>query len=624
MKKLLLILVLAYFAGTSLFAQTALTPRLQRVLSNSSESDFIKTIVYLRDQVDLVALDEELYQSKATMNERAYRVITELKAKAANTQGQLLQYIEQQYSARDVFKYEPLWIVNAVIVEAKKSAILNMATRLDVEEIDFDAETYLEKYTVEEIDSPRGIEAVEPGLKIINADKLWQLGITGQGRLVMGEDTGVQHTHPALNYKWRGMTAPAAHAWIDPGAGSTTPSDCDGHGTHTVGTMVGLSPTTGDTIGVAIGAEWIAAKTICAGNSTSNHMVAYQWAMDPDGNPSTITDMPDAINNSWYDPTTVNECAGQYVQIFNALEAAGIAVVFSAGNNGPGVSTITMPKNINTNTVNVFSVANIVGSTYLGGSNDPIASSSSRGPSTCGGTGSLLIKPEVSAPGTSVRSSYTGGGYSSLTGTSMAAPHVAGSVALLRQAFPQKTGKEILIALYETAKDLGAVGEDNNYGKGLIDVLAAYQFLVGADSIPPTQITDLAVTNVTSNTMKLQWTTPFDSSFGGVRTYDIRYSTSNISDTTSFNNASQIAFSGEPGAAGTPASIDVQNLNFATQYYFAVVAKDFWGNKSPISNVVAATTLGAPQISVTPTSLHHVLTSNQVIVDTIRVSNISG
>ncbi|MDP3832228.1 MAG: S8 family serine peptidase, partial [Ignavibacteriaceae bacterium] len=434
-----------------------------------------------------------------------------------------------------------------------------------------------------------------------------------------------QPNHPALNHKWRGNTSPAAHAWLDPGAGSLTPSDCNSnsHGTHTMGTMVGISPTTGDTIGVAIGAEWIAAKTICAGNSTSNHMVAYQWAMNPDGNPATITDMPDAINNSWFDPSTVNQCAGQYVTIFNALEVAGIAVVFSAGNDGPGTSTVTMPKNINTNTVNVFATAAINGALFLSGSTNPISSFSSRGPSTCGGTGSLLIKPEASAPGENVRSSGSATGYATLSGTSMASPHIAGSVALLKQAFPEKTGKEVLIALYETARDLGEVGEDNNYGKGLIDVMAAFQFLNGADSIPPTAIADLAVTNVTSSSLKLEWTTPSDSSFGGVRTYDIRYSTSPIIDTTSFNNADQLTFPGEPGVAGTPASLMVSNLTTSTNYYFSIKSKDFWGNSSPLSNQVSATTLSAPLLSVTPAAIFHTLTTATVIVDTIRISNLS-
>jgi bacillopeptidase F len=327
-----------------------------------------------------------------------------------------------------------------------------------------------------------------------------------------------------------------------------------------MGTMVGWSPTTGDTVGVAIDAEWIAAKTICSSPHTTNSIAGFQWAMDPDGNPGTINDMPDAISNSWYDPSTSNECAGIYKTTLDAVEAAGIAVVFSAGNSGPGTSTITRPKNINTDEVNVFCVANINGASYLGGNMDPITSSSSRGPSLCGGTGSFLIKPEVSAPGTSVRSAYNGGGYANLTGTSMASPHVAGAIALLRQFAPNLTGKQIKLALYNTAKDLGTPGEDNTYGKGLIDVYAAFLSLGTPDTTPPDPVADLDVVDTTSNSLTITWTVPNDTSMNGVTGYDIRYSTSPINDTTAFNNAAPLIFTGQPGSTGASEILVVEGL----------------------------------------------------------------
>ncbi|HQF43806.1 MAG TPA: S8 family serine peptidase, partial [Ignavibacteriaceae bacterium] len=425
-------------------------------------------------------------------------------------------------------------------------------------------------------------------------------------------------------HKWRGNHVPYNQAWFDPGGGTTTPSDCDGHGTHTMGTMTGWSPTTGDTVGVAPGAEWIAAKTICSSPHTSNSVAAFQWAMNPDGNPSTIDDMPDAISNSWYDPDVTNECSGIYKTTLDALEAAGIAVVFSAGNNGPGSSTVTKPKNINTNTVNVMSVGAIDGALYIGGNNNPIASFSSRGPSLCGGTGSLLIKPEVSAPGVNVRSSGSATGYTVLSGTSMASPHVAGAVALLKQFAPNLTGKEILEALYNTAVDLGATGEDNNYGTGLIDVYAAFLSLGTPDSTAPDPIVDLTVVAPTSNSLTLQWTVPYDSSMNGVTGYDIRYSLSPINDTTAFNNATQLPFTAIPGNVGATENYLVEGLNFATTHHFAIKSRDVWSNWSSLSNNASGTTFGPPQISVTPVSLHHVLMPAQTVVDTVTVSNISA
>ncbi|MDP3830513.1 MAG: hypothetical protein Q8Q47_04540, partial [Ignavibacteriaceae bacterium] len=186
MKKVLLFFVLVIITNIATMGQAVISPRLQSALLNTSESEFIKTIVYMRDQVDLISLDEQLYSEKVTMNERAYKVITALQQKAQSTQGQILDFIQQKYEASEIFTYKPLWIVNAIIVEAKKSTIYNLAARIDVEEIDLDAQTFLDHYQVVEVDAVSGIESVEPGLKIINADKLWQLGITGQGRLVMG------------------------------------------------------------------------------------------------------------------------------------------------------------------------------------------------------------------------------------------------------------------------------------------------------------------------------------------------------------------------------------------------------------------------------------------------------
>jgi subtilisin family serine protease len=496
-KNILTFLLLALLSSTA-FSQAEVSTRLTNALRNSGPNEYLKVFVYLEDQVDIEALNRKLYAENASLERRAYEVITALQQKAEVSQPALLQFMQQNYSEAAVFSYESYWIANMILVEAKPDIIHQLAARMDVAQMDLDAVLELDRPVNEEY--VESIESVEAGVKIINAHKLWEIGITGQGRLIMGIDTGVDINHPALGFKWRGNTVPNNHAWFDPNTNSQTPTDCDGHGTHTMGTMAGWSPTTGDTVGVAINAEWIAAKTICSSPHTSNSIAAFQWAINPDGNPSTITDMPDAITNSWWDPSTTNECAGIYKSTLDAVEAAGIAVVFSAGNSGPGASTITKPKNLSTDEVNIFCVANIQGAQYLSGNMNPIANSSSRGPSLCGGTGSLLFKPEVAAPGTSVRSSVPGGGYGLKTGTSMAAPHVAGAITLLRQAFPTITGWEAKLALYNTAIDLGTAGEDNTYGKGLIDVYAAYNMLLPVELSSFTGIAKM-------NEVVLNWST---------------------------------------------------------------------------------------------------------------------
>jgi subtilisin family serine protease len=478
MKKMYLTLSLLCLFAISSFAQVEVSPRLADVLARSSATDYIRTLVFLDDQVDILGLDEQLYAENASQQRRIELVQNALQQKAEATQGPLRARFAELYDAKKIFQYRAYWISNMFFIEAVPEVIYELMGNSRVAILDLDDVLETDEHIVEGPAPDESVAGSEAGLKIINADKLWKMGFTGQGRMVMNIDTGVHLAHPALSSKWRGNNgSPWYHTWFDPiSPTSTAPFDCGSHGTHTMGIMTGMVP--GDTVGVAPDAHWIAAGvTDCPGASyPSMNIAAFQWAMNPDSNVTTISDMPDVINCSWRDPYATDECTGIYVQTLSAVEAVGIAVVFSAGNSGPGSSTITAPKNINVDEVSVMCVGSIDGALYLGGSTNPISSFSSRGPSKCGGTGSLLIKPEVSAPGANVRSSVPTG-YANNSGTSMAAPHVAGAVALLKSFVPTLTGKQIKMALYQTAKDLGTVGEDNTYGMGLIDIYAAYQLI---------------------------------------------------------------------------------------------------------------------------------------------------
>jgi len=166
------------------------------------------------------------------------------------------------------------------------------------------------------------------------------------------------------------------------------------------------------------------------------------------------------------------DCDSAWWSVIDNCEAAGVVVTFSAGNEGPGPGTLRLPGNRASTPTNCFTV----GSTGL---NSPflVSSFSSRGPSPCGGP--YAIKPEIMAPGESIYSSVPGGSYGFMDGTSMAGPHVAGVVALMRQAAPNLdvvTIKEVLMA---TAIDLGVPGEDNNYGHGMVDAYAAVTAVMG-------------------------------------------------------------------------------------------------------------------------------------------------
>ncbi|HRI86062.1 MAG TPA: S8 family serine peptidase, partial [Ignavibacteria bacterium] len=478
MQKIILLFISLFIFSETYSQQVQMTERLTQKLNSLNPLEYTGVLILLKDRVDIEALDKDLYTSSTGIEDRARIVITTLRNKAEQTQSPILNYLKTESSFGKVRKYNSYWITNMIYADATSEVIIKLSKRNDIDIMDYDAVLDFDRPYDEKPAPQHNTESVETGLRVVKADLLWALGFTGAGRTVMHIDTGVDVLHPALGPRWWGNNGRAwYHAWFDPiSPFSTQPFDCQSHGTHTMGIMCGRNSASGDTVGVAPDARWMAAGiTDCPGSSNpSMNIAAYQWAMDPDTNALTM-DMPDVISCSWQDPSSSgDQCTNSiYRTVLSAVEAAGIAVVFSAGNSGPGASTITPPKNINIDSVNVFCVGNINGNSP----GYPISNTSSRGPSICGGTGTLLIKPEVVAPGTSVRSTTPNNTYGNLSGTSMAAPHVAGCIALLKQAAPGLTGKQIKAILFSTAEDLGAAGEDNTYGKGLINVFAAFQNL---------------------------------------------------------------------------------------------------------------------------------------------------
>jgi subtilisin family serine protease len=454
-------------------------PVLAEKLAPMEDGETIQVIVVMADQVDLNAMDRAFRIARATKAERHLAVITALQQKVQETQGPILQYLGARRATGQVGTFEPMWIVNMVFVKATKHTVMELALRSDVGTIYIDGHLELD-WPVDVSPAPDSQPgAAEPNLRAINAHRLWDLGYTGQGTIVMNIDTGVNGSHPALSARWRGNQPGVQwyHAWYDQMASpSQVPVDYGStkHGSHTMGIMTGVDPVTQDTIGVAPGALWIASPTIDVGFNphTSYTLRAFQWAADPDSNPSTSNDVPDVISNSYQDPNVSStQCSGAagYWAAVDALEAIGTAVVWSAGNAGPSAQSVTPPKNRITTNVNFFAVGNLNTSTSPPWT---ISSSSSRGPSSCDG---VTIKPEVCAPGTSIRSSLAGTTYGLLSGTSMASPHVAGALAVLRSANPAYTCSELKEILLNTAVDYGPVGEDNAYGMGLIDMWAAFQ-----------------------------------------------------------------------------------------------------------------------------------------------------
>lgn len=433
----------------------AIDPALRSALQSLAPDGELPVIVTLADRVDV-----DLYQG-GDRKARRTELVRALKEKADATQKPLRAFLAEKGARRIV----PLWIANGLAVSARADVIEELSRRPGVESVRLDA-------TVAAPVETFGTAALpEWNLAMVHAPELWSLGYTGGGVVVAGMDTGVDPHHPDLAGRWRG----GANSWFDPHGQHATPHDASGHGTQTMGIMVG-----GDAgvsaIGVAPGARWIAAKIFNdAGTATLSAIhQGFQWLLDPDGNPAT-DDAPDVVNNSWGFDGNAGGCIPEFESDVHTLKAAGIAVVFSAGNAGPGSATSVSPANYPES----FAVGAVDGT-------GTIAYTGSRGPSACDGS----VYPETVAPGVNVRTAdLTFGGvipnsYATVAGTSYAAPHVSGTMALLLSAFPGLSVAELESALKQSAADLGTAGPDNAYGYGLIDAVAAYSALGAANGAP--------------------------------------------------------------------------------------------------------------------------------------------
>ena len=479
-------------------AANKIAPWVMEHTANGQETEFF---VVLADQADLRGA-----AALRTKAEKGRFVYDTLRNKSQITQGAILQWLRERG-----IEHRSFFSVNAILVKGSREVADALAARPDVARVEGNPiihNNLPQPGPVEQ--APPGAPAtIEPGITYTHAPDVWALGFTGQDIVVASADTGVRWTHNALkpHYRgWDGVTADHDYNWHDSihsgggvcGADSPFPCDDFFHGSHTTGTAIG-DDGTGNQIGMAPGAKWIACRNMDEGTGTpATYIECMDFFLAPypvGGGQGDPTKAPDVTINSWGCPPSEGCSANTLQAAVEAQRAAGIMMVVAAGNAGSACSTVVDPPGI-------YDASYSIGALNTG--TDTIASFSSRGPVTI--DGSNRIKPDISAPGTNTRScsNSADNAYTTASGTSMATPHISGAVALLWSANPAlqndiDTTETTLndAAHFISSTQCGTAGPPNDvYGWGRVDIFAA----VGGGSPTPTPTATATATATATGT----------------------------------------------------------------------------------------------------------------------------
>ncbi len=462
-----------------------------RIFAGKASGQKVSFLVVMREQAELAGADRF-----AEKTEKGRFVFEALRAQAEASQAPLRAFLD----AAGV-TYRSFYLMNMIEVVGDRSLARELAAREDVAIIAPNPEVRLQPQPIigEQPEAspsasrlqPAAALTVEPNIAKVGAPDVWSRGVTGQGIVVGMADTGVAWAHPALKNHYRGfdgVNATHDYNWHDAihdaapgnpcGSDSPTPCDDDGHGTSTSSLVVG-DDGAGNQVGMAPGARFIACRNMDEGTGTpARYTECFQFFLAPTDH-NGQNPRPDlaahVINNSWGCPPSEG-CTDPDIlkTVVENVRAAGIAVVASAGNDGPACSTVSDAPAIYDASFSIGATSN----------SDTIASFSSRGPVTV--DGSNRLKPDICAPGVSLRVASASGGYQTgFSGTSGSAPHVTGAVALLWSAAPRMIGQVTATEnlLENTAVPLtttqncggysGSVVPNAVFGYGRLDVAAA-------------------------------------------------------------------------------------------------------------------------------------------------------
>lgn len=473
------LLMLLCLVACALRVQAAqIGPELERALQHRGSHADTALLVRFTDSLELQPL------ATTDRTQRDNRLLLALQARARRNRAAVQGLLESLGAQR----IRELWLVNAVALTLPAQAVQQLAAHAGVARLDLDSfvqggrsqRTPLSRSAAgapppedpaqapaQDLPGPKRAAPplaypVEWNLQALQVPALWALGYRGQGVTVATLDTGVDLAHPDLRAQWRG----GRNSWFDPHGEEATPYDALGHGTQALGVLLGGAGT-----GVAPEAQWIAARLYNGEGRArmSDIHLAFQWLLDPDGDATTL-DAPDVVNASWsLGGRSTGSCVMEFAHDIQALRSAGIAVVFAAGNDGPRPGSSNSPGN----NPGVLSVG-------ASDRDQHIARATSRGPSAC----DAGLFPRLLAPGVGIRTTDLSHGglasYTTVSGSSLAAPHVSGVLALLAGAFPQASVAELEAALAGSAQNTPD-GEAPGPAQPLpVDALAAFRSLRAA------------------------------------------------------------------------------------------------------------------------------------------------
>ncbi|MCK5035281.1 MAG: S8 family peptidase [Candidatus Sabulitectum sp.] len=469
MRQIIVLLVVAAMALAG-----SIDPNLAVIMANSTDTDLIPVFILAHGQVDR----DWVNSATDGMNraERQQFAVSAMKETAEVAQRGILAELNTTNSENIL----PLWMANAVYCQATRATIRTMAHRADVVLIERAADPeagLIEPTEVRPLNAEERGKGLAWGVAKINADDAWALGYEGQGITVAVIDTGVDYNHTDLaSNMWHDTPAGLHYGW-DFYDNDNDPMDTYGHGTHCAGSVAGMG-TAGTETGVAPSATLMAIRINYYGGGEPTWIQAMEFAADH-GASVMSTSLGSGQGN--VSLRTANE---------NSL-TAGLYHSVAAANSGPGASTVLSPGDgpppwfhPDQTYHGGLSAVVTVGATN---NSDVIASFSSRGPVVCWSDytdSSPLIDPDISGPGVDVVSTQWTGGYTTMSGTSMATPHLAGVAALILSANPALTVAQMDSIIEVTSLDLGTSGKDNTYGAGRVD---AYQAVVAALSMTGTE-----------------------------------------------------------------------------------------------------------------------------------------